>query len=93
MTQSPKDPLDDFPTQPHEPPTQVKEISDAAVAKMETEFAAAGKAGDFEALKVCLMAEHGAIDYAAMARAFINWLAEAIVEGDQAARELQEYRN
>jgi hypothetical protein len=30
---------------------------------------------------------------AAMARAFINWLAEAIVEGDQAARELEEYRN
>jgi len=29
---------------------------------------------------------------AAVARAFINWLGEAIVEGDQAARELEEYR-
>ena len=29
---------------------------------------------------------------AAVARAFINWLAEAIMDGDQATRELDEYR-
>lgn len=30
---------------------------------------------------------------AAVARALINWLAEAIVDGDNAARELEEYRS
>jgi hypothetical protein len=29
---------------------------------------------------------------ASVAKAFINWLAEAIVDGDNAARELDEYR-
>lgn len=29
---------------------------------------------------------------AAVARAFVNWMAEAIVDGDNAARELDEYR-
>jgi hypothetical protein len=29
---------------------------------------------------------------AAVARAFINWLAEAILEGDAASQELEEYR-
>lgn len=36
--------------------------------KMKAEFAATGRAGDFEKLKGCLMAEHGTIDYTAMAR-------------------------
>jgi DNA-directed RNA polymerase specialized sigma24 family protein len=35
--------------------------------RLEMEFMAAGKRADFEALKDCLMAERGAIDYAAMA--------------------------
>lgn len=29
---------------------------------------------------------------AAIARAFVNWLGEAILEGDDAARQLEEYR-
>jgi RNA polymerase sigma-70 factor (ECF subfamily) len=36
--------------------------------RLETEFAANGKPGDFAALKDCLMAERGAIDYAAVAK-------------------------
>ncbi len=30
---------------------------------------------------------------AAVARAFINWIADAIIDGDDAARQLDEYRN
>lgn len=37
------------------------------VERLRTEFAAAGKPGDFEALKDCLMAERGKIDYPAVA--------------------------
>ena len=36
--------------------------------RLQAEFAAAGKAGDFEVLKGCLMAGRGAIDYAATAK-------------------------
>ena len=43
-------------------------LLDLTLQRLRAEFDAAGKAGEFEALKVCLMAEHGAIDYAAMAR-------------------------
>ena len=35
--------------------------------RLQAEFAAAGKPDDFDALKGCLMAAHGAIDYAAVA--------------------------
>jgi len=38
------------------------------VDRLRAEFAAAGKAGDFEVLKGCLMAEHGAIDYTTLAK-------------------------
>jgi len=37
------------------------------VKRLEAEFAAAGKAGDFAVLKGCLAAAHGAIDYGAVA--------------------------
>jgi RNA polymerase sigma-70 factor (ECF subfamily) len=37
------------------------------VERLRAEFTAAGKPGDFEALKDCLMAERGKIDYAAVA--------------------------
>ena len=37
------------------------------VERLRAEFAAAGKPGDFEALKDCLMVERGRIDYAAVA--------------------------
>jgi RNA polymerase sigma factor (sigma-70 family) len=37
------------------------------VERLRTEFAAAGKPDDFDAVKDCLMAEHGKIDYAAIA--------------------------
>jgi len=43
-------------------------LLDLTLKRLQAEFAATGKADDFETLKVCLMAEHGAIDYAAMAR-------------------------
>jgi RNA polymerase sigma-70 factor (ECF subfamily) len=43
-------------------------LLELTLQRLQAEFAAAGKAGDYEVLKVCLMAEHGAIDYAAMAR-------------------------
>lgn len=42
-------------------------LLDLTVSRLREEFAVAGKAGDFEALKSCLMAERGAIDYAAVA--------------------------
>jgi RNA polymerase sigma factor (sigma-70 family) len=38
------------------------------VERLRAEFAAAGKPGDFEALKGCLMAERGKIDYPAVAQ-------------------------
>jgi hypothetical protein len=37
------------------------------VERLRAEFSAAGKPGDFEALKGCLMAERGKIDYPAVA--------------------------
>jgi len=43
MTQTPTpDPLDGFPTQPHEVPTQVQEISRETMDRLEKEFQAAG---------------------------------------------------
>ena len=42
-------------------------LLDLTVNRLRAEFAAAGKPGDFEALKGCLMAAHGAINYAALA--------------------------
>ena len=41
-------------------------LLDLTVERLRAEFAAAGKPGDFEALKDCLMAAHGAVDYAAV---------------------------
>lgn len=43
-------------------------LLDLTLKRLQAEFAAAGKAADFETLKVCLMAGPGAMDYAAMAR-------------------------
>ncbi len=43
-------------------------LLDLTVNRLRTEFTAAGKPGDFETLKGCLMAERGAIDYAAVAK-------------------------
>ncbi len=43
-------------------------LLDLTVSRLQEEFNVAGKAGDFEVLKRCLMAERGAIDYAAVAR-------------------------
>jgi RNA polymerase sigma-70 factor (ECF subfamily) len=37
-------------------------------ARLRTEFAAAGKPGDYEALKTCLLADRGAIDYSTVAK-------------------------
>lgn len=42
-------------------------LLDLTLKRLQAEFAEAGKAGDFELLKPCLMAAHGAIDYAAVA--------------------------
>jgi DNA-directed RNA polymerase specialized sigma24 family protein len=42
-------------------------LLDLTVNRLRSEFAAANKPDDFEALKGCLMAAHGAIDYAALA--------------------------
>ena len=42
-------------------------LLDLTVNRLRDEFAAAGKPGDFDILKGCLMAERGAIDYAAVA--------------------------
>jgi RNA polymerase sigma-70 factor (ECF subfamily) len=41
---------------------------DLTVNRLRAEFTAAGKPADFEALKNCLMADRGAIDYAAVAK-------------------------
>ena len=43
-------------------------LLDLTVNRLREEFAASGRPGDFEALKNCLMAERGAIDYAAVAK-------------------------
>jgi RNA polymerase sigma-70 factor (ECF subfamily) len=43
-------------------------LLELTLKRLRAEFAAAGKAGDFDLLKGCLMAEHGAIDYRAVAR-------------------------
>ena len=42
-------------------------LLDLTVNRLRDEFAAAGKPGDFDALKNCLLADRGAIDYAAVA--------------------------
>ena len=42
-------------------------LLDLTVNRLQAEFVAAGKPGDFEALKDCLMAARGAIDYPAVA--------------------------
>jgi len=42
-------------------------LLDLTVKRLQAEFAAANKSGDFEALKGCLMAARGAIDYAEVA--------------------------
>jgi DNA-directed RNA polymerase specialized sigma24 family protein len=42
-------------------------LLDLTVSRLRAEFAAAGKPGDFEALKGCLMAAQGVIDYATVA--------------------------
>ena len=42
-------------------------LLDLTVNRLRAEFAAAGKPADFDALKDCLMAAHGAMDYAAVA--------------------------
>jgi DNA-directed RNA polymerase specialized sigma24 family protein len=43
-------------------------LLDLTVNRLRAEFAAAGKPGDFAALKDCLMAGRGAIDYVAVAK-------------------------
>jgi DNA-directed RNA polymerase specialized sigma24 family protein len=43
-------------------------ILELTLKRLQAEFAAAGRAGDFDLLKDCLMAEHGAIDYSAIAQ-------------------------
>ena len=43
-------------------------LLELTLKRMQAEFAAAGKAADYETLKVCLMAGHGALDYGALAR-------------------------
>jgi len=43
-------------------------LLDLTVNRLRDEFAAVGKPGDFEALKTCLLAERGAIEYATVAR-------------------------
>jgi RNA polymerase sigma-70 factor (ECF subfamily) len=42
-------------------------LLDLTMKRLRAEFATANKPDDFEALKSCLMAAHGAIDYAAVA--------------------------
>jgi RNA polymerase sigma factor (sigma-70 family) len=42
-------------------------LIDLTVTRLQSEFTAAGKSSDFDALKNCLMAGRGAIDYAAVA--------------------------
>lgn len=43
-------------------------LLDLTMNRLRDEFSAAGRAGAFEALKHCLLAERGSIDYAALAR-------------------------
>jgi len=43
-------------------------LLDLTVQRLQAEFTAAGKASDFDALKGCLVAAHGAIDYRSIAR-------------------------
>ena len=43
-------------------------LLDLALARLRGEFEAAGKTGDFDALKDCLMAARGGIDYATLSR-------------------------
>lgn len=43
-------------------------LLDLTVTRLQAEFADAGKTADFQILKSCLMADRGAIDYAAVAR-------------------------
>ena len=43
-------------------------LLDLTLKRLQAEFTDAGKSGDFEVLKVCLMAGPGAVDYGAMAR-------------------------
>lgn len=43
-------------------------LLDLTANRLRAEFLAAGKPADFEALKNCLLAERGALDYAAVAR-------------------------
>jgi RNA polymerase sigma factor (sigma-70 family) len=43
-------------------------LLDLTLNKLQSEFAAAGRSADYANLKSCLMAEHGAIDYAAIAQ-------------------------
>jgi RNA polymerase sigma-70 factor (ECF subfamily) len=43
-------------------------LLDLTLSRLREEFAALGKPGDFEALKSCLMAERGGIDYTAVAK-------------------------
>jgi len=43
-------------------------LLDLTVNRLRAEFTAAGKPGDFDALKGCLMAERGTIDYAGVAK-------------------------
>jgi RNA polymerase sigma-70 factor (ECF subfamily) len=43
-------------------------LLDLSLNRLETEFVTAEKPGDFGVLKACLMAERGAIDYAALAQ-------------------------
>jgi RNA polymerase sigma factor (sigma-70 family) len=43
-------------------------LLDLAVTRLRNEFAAGGKPGEFEALKDCLLAERGSLDYAAVAK-------------------------
>ena len=43
-------------------------LLDLTVNRLRDEFSVAGKSGDFEILKSCLMADRGSIDYAAVAK-------------------------
>jgi RNA polymerase sigma factor (sigma-70 family) len=43
-------------------------LLDLTVNRLRDEFSAAGKPGDFEALKSCLLADRGSIDYATVAK-------------------------
>jgi len=43
-------------------------LLDLTLKRLQAEFTAAGKPSDFDRLKGCLMAEHGAIDYGDMAQ-------------------------